>query len=223
MIRHALRATVRGVGVVLLTVVDVTALSVWLGLVGDAPPISLASAVGVTALAAGLLVQGLLAHVTVKGWRREVPAPSVVALALTETMLWVGWFAAVRQISDPVGVALVGVALAAALAPRHAVADNLLRSRRPFSSLIGRVPAGLAAIEAAGATAWLLVVTGWVVVPEWIVTVPTAGFSTGAVVGAALLAGALFVQHALAVRYALRATRQVGNVGWQSSWGTPPE
>jgi len=223
MIRHALRATVRAFGVVATTAVEVTALSVWLGLVADAPPASLAAGVGVAALAAGLLVAGLLAHVTVKGWRREVPAPPVVALALAETLLWIGWFGAVRRVGDPVGVAALGLALAAGLAPRHAIADNLLRSRRPLSTLLGRVPAGLALVEAGGATAWVLVVTGWVVVPEWVVTVPTAGFSAGAVVGAAVLAGALFVRRALAVRYALRATRDVGTVGWRSSWGTPPE
>ncbi|WP_134670789.1 hypothetical protein [Halorussus marinus] len=223
MIRHALRATVRAFGVVATTAVEVTALSVWLGLVADASPLSIPAAVGVAALGAGLLVAGLGAHVTVKGWRREVPAPPVVALALAETALWVGWFGAVRRVGDPVGVALVGVALAVGLAPRHAIADNLLRSRRPLSTLVGRVPAGLALVEAAGATVWVLVVTGWVVVPEWVVTVPTAGFSAGAVVGGGVLAGALFVRHALAVRYALRANRDVGTAGWQSSWGTPPE
>jgi hypothetical protein len=223
MIRHALRATVRAFGVVAATAVEVTALSVWLGLVVDAPPASLAAGVGVAALAAGLLVAGLLAHVTVSGWRREVPAPPVVALALAETLLWSGWFGAVRRVGDPVGVALLGVVLAAGLAPSHAIADNLLRSRRPLSTLLGRVPAGLALVEAGGATAWVLVVTGWVVVPEWVVTVPTAGFSAGAVVGGAVLAGALFVRRALAVRYALRATRDVESVGWRSSWGTPPE
>lgn len=223
MIRHTLRATVRGVGIVLMTAVDVTALSVWYGLVGDASPASLAAAVGVAALTAGLLVQGLLAHVTVKGWRREVPALSVAALALAETLLWVGWFAVVQQVGDLQSVAFLGLALAVALVPRHTVADNVLRGREAFSSLVGRVPIGLAAVEAAGATAWLLLVSGVVVVPEWFVSVPVAGFSTHAVVGATVLAGALVVQHAFEVRYALRASRDVGGVEWQSSWGTPPE
>lgn len=223
MIRHTLRATVRGVGIVLMTVVDVTALSVWYGLVGDAPPASLAAVVGVAALTAGLLVQGLLAHVTVRGWRREVPALSVAALALAETVLWVGWFAVVRQVGDLRSVALVGLALAVALVPRHTVADNVLRGRNALSSLASRVPVGLAAVEAAGATAWLLLISGVVVVPEWFVPISVFGFSTPALVGAAVLAGALAVQHAFAVRYALRASHDVGGVEWQSSWGTPPE
>lgn len=223
MIRHTLRTTVRGVGIVLMAAVDVTALSVWYGLVADAPPASLAAAVGVAALTAGLLVQGLLAHVTVKGWRREVPALTVAALALVETLLWVGWFAVVQQVGDLRSVAFVGLALAVTLVPRHTVADNVLRGREALSSLVGRVPVGLAAVEAAGATAWVLVVSGVVVVPEWVVPFPVAGFSTPAVVGAAALAAALFVQHAFAVRYALRASRDLSGLNWQSSWGTPPE
>ena len=223
MIRHTLRATIRGVGVVLMAAVDVTALSVWYGLVADASPISLAAAVGVAALTAGLLVQGLLAHVTINGLRREVPSLSVAALALTETLLWVGWFAVVQQADSVRSIAFLGLALAVALVPRHTVADNVLRGREALSSLVGRMPICLAAVEAAGATAWLLLVSGVVVVPEWFVSITVAGYPTHVVVGAAVLAGALAVQHAFEVRYALRASRDVRGVEWQSSWGTPPE
>ncbi|WP_132058507.1 hypothetical protein [Halorussus amylolyticus] len=223
MIRSALRATVRGVGVVLLTAVEVAALSVWFGLVADAPPISLAVIVGVAALAAGLFVEGLLTYVTVNGWRREAPSPSVALLALGETLLWVAWFAAFRQVGDFREIGLLGLALAVALVVRHTVTDNLLRGRRALSSLVGRVPAGLAAVEAAGATAWLLVVSERVAIPEWFAPVSIGTIPSSAVVGGALLAVVLVVQHALAVRYALRTSREVERVGWRSSWGTPPE
>lgn len=223
MIRNALRATGRGVGVCLLTAVEVVALSVWLGLVSDAPAVSGAAAIGVAALAAGLLVQGLGTHVTVKGWRREVPSPSVVAVALFEALLWVVWLAAVRQADTVYGVALAGVALAVALVPRHTVRDNLLRGRRPLSSLAERTPVGLAVLEAAGASAWILVVSGTLLLPEWTVSVAAAGFTWRAVLGAALLTAALLVQHALAVRYALRSARRADQVDWRTSWGTPPD
>lgn len=223
MIRYALRATVRGVGVVSLTAVEATALSVWLGLATDAPPVSVAAGIGVAALAAGLLVEGLLVHVTVNGWRREIPAPSVSALALVETALWLGWFGTVRGVGDPRGVAVVGLVLAALLVPVHTATDNLLQGRSPVASLADRTPVGLAVVEAAGATAWLLLVTGTVAVPDWIVAVPVDGFTRGAAVGGAVLVGALFVQHVLAVRYALRATRRTTAPAWRSSRGVGPE
>lgn len=223
MIRYALRAAIRGVGVVALTAVEVTALSVWLGLVTDGPPVSLVAAIGVGALSAGLLVEGLLRHVTVNGWRREIPVASVSALALIETALWVGWYAVVRGVGDPRGVAVVGLALAAALIPVHTATDNLLQGRSAVASLAGRTPACLATLEAAGATAWLLLVTGSVAVPDAVGTLPVAGFTRGAAVGGAVLAGVLFVQHVLTVRYALRATRRTTAYEWRSSRGVGPE
>lgn len=223
MIREAIRTTVRGVGVVLLTGVEVTALSVWLGLVGDAAGSSAVALVGVAALAAGLLVTGLLAHVTVNGWSRPVPARSVVGLALAQTVLLVGWLATVGTTDSLVEVAGVGIALALALVPRHTVADNAVRGRNPLSSLVGRTTAGLAVLDAAGLTAWLLVATGRVYFPEWVVVSPVAGFSGHAVIGGALLAGVVFARHLLAVRYALRPGQTRREAGWRSSRGTPRE
>lgn len=220
MIREAIRTTVRGVGVVLLTVVEVTALSVWLGLAGDAAALSAVAAVGVAALAAGMLVTGLLAHVTVNGWSRPVPAESVVALALSETVLWVGWLAAVRASDTLATVVGAGLMLALALVPRHTVADNAVRGRNPLSTLVRRATIGLAVLEAAGATAWFLVVTGLVYLPKWLVMIPVAGFSERAVVGAALLAGAVFVRHVLAVRHALRTRGRTRDTTWRASQGT---
>lgn len=221
MIREAIRTTVRAVGVVCLTVVEVTALSVWLGLVGEADPLSVAGLVGVVGLGAGMLVEALLAHVTVNGWGRAVPARAVVGLALAETALWVGWLGAVRLADGLVGVVGAGLAFAAVLVARHTVTDNVVRGRKALASLVQRVTIGLAVLQAAGATAWFLVVTGRVVVPEWLVAVPVAGFSANAVVGAALLAAAVFVRHLLAVRHALRRPPRASRSTWRSSRGTP--
>lgn len=219
MIREAIRAVVRAVGLLLLTAVEVTALSVWLGLV-DAGLVSGAGLVGVGALAAGMLVEALLAHLTVNGWGRPVPARTVAVLAVVETLLWVGWLVAVRRLDGLLGVVAAGLALAVALVPRHTVADNSIRGRRLFSSLVQRTTIGLAVLEAAGATGWLLVVSGAVVLPEWFGTAPVAGFSPRAVVGAALLAGAVFARHLLAVRHALRRSSERSSAGWRSSRGT---
>jgi hypothetical protein len=217
MIREAIRTTVRGVGVVLLTTVEVTALSVWLGLVGDTAPISATALVGVVGLSAGMLVESLLAHVTVNGWSRPVPARAVAGLALAETLLWVGWLAAVQFADGLLGVVGAGLALAIALVPRLTAADNTIRGRDPLTSVIQRATIGLAVLQAAGATAWFLVVSGAVYFPEWFVVVPIAGFRAKAVVGAALLAGAVFARHLLAVRHALRRTHRTPNSGWRSS------
>ncbi|USZ69017.1 hypothetical protein NGM10_04585 [Halorussus salilacus] len=223
MIRYALRAAVRGVGVVGLTAVEATALSVWLGLALDAPSVSVAAGIGVAALVAGLLVEGLLRHLTVNGWRHEIPAPSVAGVALVETGLWLGWFSTVRGTDDPASAAVVGLALAVGLVPVHAATDDLLQGRNPVASLVGRTPVGLAVLEAAGATAWFLLVTGSVAVPEWVGALPFEGFTPGAAVGGAVLVAALFVQHVLAIRYALRATRATATPAWRSSRGVGPE
>lgn len=223
MIREAIRTVVRAVGVVSLTAVEVTALSVWLGLLDDATLLSAAGLVAVAALAAGMLVETLLAHVTVNAWSRPVPARSVGALTLAETLLWVGWLAAVQRADGLLGAVAAGLALAVALVPRHTVADNSVRGRDPLSSLVQRATVGLAVLEAAGATAWFLVVSGAVYLPEWFVTAPIAGFSPHAIVGAALLTGAAFARHLLAVRHALRRESGSSDSGWRSSRGTVRE
>jgi len=220
MIREAIRTTVRGIGVVLLTAVEVTALSVWLGLVGDAAAISATVLVGVVSLSAGMLVKSLLAHVTVNGWGRPIPGQAVAVLALAETLLWVGWLAAVQFADGLLGVVGAGLTLALALVPRLTAADNAIRGRDPLSSLVQRATIGLAVLQAAGATAWFLVVSGVVYFPEWLVVGPIGGFSANAVIGAALLAGAVFARHLLAVRHALRRVGRSSNSGWRSSRGT---
>lgn len=221
MIREAIRTTVRAVGVVCLTVVEVTALSVWLGLVTDADPVSLSALVGVVGLSAGMLVEALLAHVTVNGWGRAIPARAVAGLALAETALWIGWFGWVAVADGLLGVVSASLAFAALLVARHTVMDNVIRGQDPLSSLVRRATVGLAVLQATGATAWLLVVTGQVAVPEWFATVPVAGFSANAVVGAALLAAAAFARHLLAVRHALRRPPRASNPAWRSSRTTP--
>lgn len=223
MIREAIRTTVRGVGVVLLTAVEVTALSVWLGLVDGVDPLSASALVGVAGLFAGMLVESLLAHVTVNGWSRPVPAQAVAGLAVAETALWVGWFAAVQWVDGLVGVVLAGLAFAVALVPRHTVTDNAVRGRRPLASLVRRPTAGLAVLQAAGATVWLLVVTRTVYLPHWLVVPPVDGFSANAVVGATALAIAAFARHLLAVRHALRPVRRSRRAGWRSSRTTMRE
>jgi hypothetical protein len=220
MIREAIRATVRGVGVVLLTAVEITALSVWFGLVGDADPISATALVGVVGLSAGMLVESLLSHVTVNGWGRPIPAQAVAGLAFAETLLWVGWLAAVQFADGLLGVVGAGLALAVALVPRLTAADNTVRGRTPLASLVQRATIGLAVLQAAGATAWFLVVSGAVFFPEWFVTAPVAGFSQNALVGAALLVAAVFARHVLAVRHALRKDQRPVKSGWRSSRGT---
>lgn len=220
MTRNATRAVGRGVGVVLATAIELAALSVWFGLAGEVELLSAASAVGAAALAAGLLVEGLLTHLTVKGRRQPVPGVRLAALALAETLVWMGWLVAARRAGDLAGVALAGVALAAVLVPRHTSLVNLLRGKRPLSSFVERATVGFAVLEAAGATAWFLVVTGWVVLPVWVFSAPFAGFSSRAVVGAAILAGALFVQHVLEVRVTVGSSRRPVTVGWQESSGT---
>ncbi|WP_276300493.1 hypothetical protein [Halorussus lipolyticus] len=220
MIREAIRATVRGVGVVLLTTVEVTALSVWFGLVGDSATLSVTALVGVVGLSAGMLVEALLAHVTVNGWSRPIPARAVAGLALAETLLWVGWLTAVQFADGLVGVVGASLALAVALVPRLTAGDNTVRGRDALSSLVQRTTIGLAVLQAGGATAWVLVVSGAVYFPEWFVAPPIAGFSANAIVGAGLLAGAAFARHVLAVRHALRQDQQPAKSGWRSSRGT---
>ena len=217
MIRETLRTIGRGVGVAVMTGVEVTALSVWLGLVGGVSPLSRAAAVGVAALAAGLLVAGLLAHLTANGTGQPIPALTLGALAVGETLLWVGWLAAVELSDGVAGLAGAGAALAVGLAIRHAIADNAHRGRDPLDSLVRRATAGFGALEAVGATAWLVVVSGVVSIPGWVLPVRIAGFSPSAIVGAALLACAVFVRHLLAVRHSLRPTRAATEAGWHSS------
>ncbi|WP_158057778.1 hypothetical protein [Halorussus halophilus] len=230
MIRRVVRTAVRGLGVGCATGVELLALSVWLGLSDDAEltladgiGLSLADLVGVAALAAGLLLAGLLTHLVVNGRRYPVPAAAVGALVVAETAVWVGWLAVAEWLGGVLGVVLAGVVLAGGLLVLATVTDSVLRGREPLATLVGRNHGALAVVETVGATAWLLVVSGLVAVPDWFFSVPVAGFEPRAVVGAALLGAALFAQRLLAVRLAMRTARRRVAVGWRSSQGTVRE
>lgn len=222
MIRRAARTTVRGLGVGVATAVELVALSVWLGLADD-PGLSVADGVGVVALAAGLLLAGLLTHLTVNGRRYPVPAATVGALAVAETVIWAGWLAVVQFVGGVLGVVLAAVLLVGALVLLLTVGDSVLRGHEPLGTLVGRTHGALAGVETVGATAWFLVVTGLVAVPDWFFSVPVAGFEPRAVVGAAVLGTALFAQRLLALRVAMRTARRPVSVGWRSSQRTVRE
>lgn len=219
-LRGLLRRLGRLVGVASFTGVEVVALAGWLTLVTAEPLGPASEVVGLSLLFGGLLLEGLLTHVTVNGFRRSPPTVAMAGFTTTETLLWVGWLAAIRLTEGLAGVLGAGLALAVALVVRHTVADNAFRGLDPLSSLVQRATVGFGVVEAAGATAWFLVVSGAVWVPGWVVAAPTAGFSANAVVGAALLACAVFVRHLLAVRHALRTNRPASEPGWRSSRGT---
>lgn len=187
---------------VAFTLVETLALGLWLTLVRDAAFLSVASALGIGALAAGLLVEYVLTDATVNGLTMSVvPDRHVLGVTLSETLLWVVWLALAAQLGGVWGIVVAGVVLAVSLVPLHTAEDNVLRDRPPLASVFEPMTIGYSLVKAVGATLWLLfVVEGWLFA-DLLLAAGLAGAGADAV-GLGVLAVFLFVEHDIGVELA---------------------
>jgi hypothetical protein len=212
-LKGLLRRVGRLVGIASFTVVEVAALAGWLALVRIEPLGPASEVVGVSLLFAGLFLEGLLTHVTVNGVRKAPRTVVIAAFTATETLLWVGWLALAERVGGALGIGAAGLALAVLLVPQHTVEDNVLGSRSALARLFDAGTIGFSVLEAAGATAWLLLVAGVVPATPFLGAVGLAGLGTALpvgvgvpeLVGVGVLAVSLFIEHLVGVRHALRA------------------
>lgn len=194
--------TVRVLSILLFTLVEVAALSVWVSLVTEVSLVSGLAVLGVGILVVGLAVEYVLMDLTVNGFDLAAPSWTVVVFSLSEALLWVLWFAVAAWATRAGGFVLAGTLFAVLLVPQHTVQDNALRGRWPFDRLLNVGTMGCSVIKAIGATGWLLTVlrpdyvVDWVALRELLGADPTA-------VGFGVLALALFVEHVVAVDYSL--------------------
>lgn len=238
MIRKRLRPPTRLLAVGAFTVVEVAALAIWLATVRGQPLDSPLAIAGVGVLSIGLFVEGVATYRTVNGLDARIPAGTVAVLAATGTACWVGWLWLAERLGGAAGIAVAGLVLAVLLVPQHTVEDNVLRGERAFSWIVDGRTAGFSAVEAAGATAWLLVVTGEL--PASTVLGGVVGIDTltaaaslasalvpgtvgpGWLVGACALTVALFLGHVGGVRFANRTTGDATPGGVGSAARTSP-
>ena len=232
-VKGVLRWVGRLVGIASFTLVEIIALVVWLGLVRTEPLGPASAVIGASILFGGLLLEGLLTHVTVNGVKESPRTLIIAAFTATETLLWVGWLALAERIGGPVGIGVAGLALAVLLVPQHTVEDNVLRGERALTRLFDSGTISFSVLEAAGATAWLLLVAGFVSATPFLTVVglgvPAIALPGGLtpsvpeLLAIALLTASLFVEHLVGVRYALRTasadarSRQasVGSISFQ--------
>lgn len=213
-VRGVLRRVGRLVGLLTFTAVEVAALAGWFALVRYEPLGPASEVVGVSVLFGGLLLEGLLTHVTVNGRRGPIPAVPIALFSVTETLLWVGWLVAAEQVGGFLGAGAAGLALALLLVPQHTVEDNVLRGRATLERLLNPGTVRFSVLEAAGATAWLLLVAGFVPTESLLRTVGVGAQLRFAplglvvpsveIVGLAVLSVVLFVEHVQGLRLALR-------------------
>lgn len=213
-VRGLLRWVGRLVGIASFTLVEIVALVVWLWLVRTEPLGSASGVIGASILFGGLLLEGLLTHVTVNGVKKSPRTLAIAAFTTTETLLWVGWLALAERIGGPLGIGVAGLVLAVLLVPQHTVEDNVLRGERALTRLFDSGTISFSVLEATGATAWLLLVAGFVSATPFltavgldVTTVVLPGGLTPSVpelLAIALLTTSLFVEHLVGVRYALR-------------------
>lgn len=186
------------------TGVETIALVVWLGFVRDAPVASQATAIGLGVLAVGLLVEHFFTDQAVNGPNLSFPLGKVVAFSASETVLWALWLVIADAIGGVDGLLIAGVVLAVLLVPQHTVEDSVLRGRGLLSNLVDLGTVGFSIVEAAGATAWLvLVLRGDLVEP--LVASTVLMDVDPATIGVGALAVALFAEHVLGVSFSLRA------------------
>lgn len=191
--------TVSRVGVIAaFTAVETVALAVWLAFVQGAPVVSAAVAIGLGVLVVGLFVEHVLTDVAVNGLDLDVAVGPVVAVTVTETVLWAVWLEIAVVVGGLAGLGLAFVVLAVLLVPQHTVEDNGLRGADLLGDLVDLDTVGFSLVEAAGATVWLALVLQ----PDLVGG--TVGGVDAAAVGLGVLAVALFVEHNIGVRFSRR-------------------
>lgn len=196
-------ATGRLTVVTLFTGVETVALAVWLALVLDAPTLSQTAAIGLGVLVVGLVVEHVLTGLAVTG-RLSFPGVGVVVISLSEAVLWAVWLLVAERVGGLPGVLVAGVLLFVLLVPQHTVEDSVLRGRGLLSDLLALGTVGFSFVEAAGATVWLALVLQGEQFASLLDPV-TGGAVDSALVGLAVLAVALFVEHLVGVRFSRRA------------------
>lgn len=184
--------------VALFTLVETAALGIWLVFVADAPTVSTATAIGLGALLVGLLLEHVLTGFAVNGPPLSAPSLPVLGFSVSETALWAVWLLVAETLGGLVGVLVAGVLLAVLLVPQHSVEDNVLRGRPALGDLIDTGTVGFSAVEATGATLWLGLQFG--AFGGVLGRVGLGGVDAG-LVGLAVLAVFLFVEHRMGVRF----------------------
>lgn len=184
--------------IALFTVIEVGALAIWLDLVGDASLLSRASALGLTVLVVGLVVEHVLTDVAVNGIDLDLPTGDVLVFSVSEAALWALWLLVADRLGGAIGVGAAGIVLALLLVPQHTIEDNVLRGEALLSTLLDRGTVGFSLLEALGASLWLAFVT------ELPITAGLSGGLDPGVLGVTLLAVLLFAEHNVGVSYSRR-------------------
>lgn len=189
--------------VVAFTGVETVALVIWLAFVRDAPVLSERALAGLTVLVAGLFLEHYLTNRAVNGAAATFPIGTVALVSATEAGLWVLWLGVAEEVGGAVGFVAAAALLGALLVPQHTVEDNVLRGRGLFSDLLDTGTLGFSVIEAVGSTAWLvLVLRGDAAVP--LLRDLGLGGVDPALVGFALLAVTLLIEHVVGVSFSRR-------------------
>ena len=192
--------TARVLAILLFTIVEVAALTVWLALLLEGSPTSGEALLGGGILVVGLAIEYVLTDLTVNGSDLAAPSWTIVAFSLSEALLWSLWFAVANWATRPGGFVLAATVFAVTLVPQHTVVDNALRGVSPFARLLDLGTLGFTAVKATGATVWLILVLRPVYLADWNSVEALLGIQPFAV-GFGVLALALFVEHTISVSY----------------------
>ena len=184
------------------TLVETLALGLWLTLVESEPVISAASAVGLGVLTVGLVLEHVLTDATINGLSVDVlPDRQILAVSVSEALLWVLWLGIAERIGGVDGVLIAGALFALLLVPQHTIEDNVLRGAGPFASLVDLGTLGFSVVEAVGATVWLLLVFEAGQFSGLLATLGLGGVDPAAV-GLGAMATFLLIEHDIGVALA---------------------
>lgn len=184
--------------IAVFTAIETAALAGWLRFVRGEPLLSTAVAIGLGILVVGLFVEHILTDVAVNGLHFSFPFGSIIAFSLSETVLWAIWLQLAEVVGGLVGLGAAFAVLFVLLIPQHTIEDNVLQATDPLGDLVDLNTAGFSFIEAAGATVWLALV-----LRPGLIGGSVAGIDA-ALIGVAVLAVSLFVEHNIGVRFSSR-------------------
>lgn len=186
------------------TAVETVTLVVWLAIVEDASVVSQASAIGITVLVAGLVLEHFLTDFTINRFDVSFPLGRGLLISVSEAVLWVLWLLIAERLGGLEGLAVAGVVLAVLLVPQHTIEDNVLRGGGLFTDIINLGTVTFSIVESVGATLWLLFVLETERAESLLMDVGLSSVDP-AVIGVGILAVTLFVEHNMGVLFARRS------------------
>jgi hypothetical protein len=121
--------TIRVGLIAVFTGIETAALAGWLELVHGESGLSASFTIGIAVLLVGLVAEHILTDISVNGLTLNFPIRGIVAISLSETILWALWLEIAQAGGGIDGFVMAFAVFAILLVPQHTIEDNTLKGK----------------------------------------------------------------------------------------------